>query len=204
MKTKYSFLLSLILQVSLSFAGNDKYKLFNTKEVDSTPVFTISGWATNTSFAVPMFVYYHHPDSWEKGSLSIFKSSGAGFGLSYGKITYHSNDGSKITSATPAQNLTIDMKNIFSFYIGFLFSIDNSADLSQNSFAPLIYFGVLDLQVGFGYELLDVADNQPRHFMSLSYNVPISKFTDIGSFVLARVKISGSVENRDKSFNTFF
>ena len=95
----------------------------------------------------------------------MFNSIGAGFGKSWGTMTDFRDENGDLENS--------DFANSFSIHGGFLFSAGNE----QNVFAPVLTFGLLDFQLGFGVELGTIQEDQERVFLTLGYAIPLYKLT---------------------------
>lgn len=127
---------------------------------------------TNFSIPVVRFNFIDNDDDVNaKGNVSLFNSVGAGFGWNYGEKKEITENGSVISE---------DFKNIFGIHIGALFSRDDN----ENVFAPVLNVGILDFQLGVGYELGTIDANAKRTFITISYAIPLYKLTRTGYFTL--------------------
>ena len=73
------------------------------------------------------------------GNIQMFNSIGAGFGISYGKMTDYRNEIGELENS--------EFNNSISFHLGFLFSAGTEND---NVFAPTFNIGLMDFQLGYG------------------------------------------------------
>lgn len=199
MKTIPAVVLSLMMSTSLScFAYGISPKPRYNQKLGPLPTNTqwntsytkveFSGFALNSTFNLPVIKYNisrFTTDRPEMGTLEFFNAMGAGIGFSYGTIRVREKNNNAITAGTLSEDLEIDMKNIVGLSVGFLFS-KTETDLSTRTiFAPTISLQVLDFQFGYGYELGTVSNTAHRSFITVSYGIAISKFTDKGSYLLS-------------------
>ena len=132
---------------------------------DKTMKYKATIWNTNFSIPIARFNFTKNDDSNKFGDIQMFNSIGAGFGKSWGTMTDFRDEKGDIENS--------DFSNSFSIHAGFLFSAGNE----QNVFAPVLTFGVLDFQLGFGVELGTILENQERAFLTLGYAIPLYKLT---------------------------
>ena len=136
-----------------------KKKFKNTK-------ITYKATILNTNFSIPIARFnFSKKDSINKGNIQLFNSIGAGFGVSWGSMTDYRDENGEIENS--------DFANTFSIHGGFLFSAGNN----NNVFAPVLSIGLLDFQLGIGYELGNISENQKRGFMTIGYAIPLYKLT---------------------------
>lgn len=158
-----------------------------------------NGWALNSNlnspivrFNIESFRAYRE----KLGSIEYFGSAGAGIGISYGKIKIKTNSTTSIRN-NPSDENEIQMRNLIGFNAGFIFSKSGDELTKRTIFAPVICFQLLDFQIGYGYELGDVANTAHRSFITISYGISINKLTDAGSFLISRPEFitqSGQIE----------
>jgi hypothetical protein len=144
------------------FSLNEKSKLaFKNKTIK----YKATIWNTNFSIPIARFNFTKNDDNNKLGDVQMFNSIGAGFGKSWGTMTDLRDEKGDLENS--------DFANSFSIHGGFLFSAGNE----QNVFAPVLTFGVLDFQLGFGVELGTIKEDQERVFLTLGYAIPLYKLT---------------------------
>ncbi|HEK20139.1 MULTISPECIES: hypothetical protein [unclassified Mucilaginibacter] len=137
--------------------------------------------ALNTNFTIPLIRFNSTTgDPSMKGSVSLFNSIGAGFGINWGRMEVTTDNNGKI--------INTEMNNTFGINLGVLFAANTNNDNTQNIFAPTLSVSILNFQVGYGMELGTVAANQKRGFVTVAYNIPISKLLKGGFYLLRRSK----------------
>ncbi|WP_017257881.1 hypothetical protein [Pedobacter arcticus] len=142
------------------FSLNEKSKLaFKNKTIK----YKATIWNTNFSIPIARFNFTKNDDNNKFGDIQMFNSIGAGFGKSWGTMTDFRDEKGDLENS--------DFANSFSIHGGFLFSAGNE----QNVFAPVLTFGVLDFQLGFGVELGTIKADQERAFITLGYAIPLYK-----------------------------
>lgn len=136
-----------------------KKKFKNTK-------ITYKATILNTNFSIPIARFnFSKNDSINKGNIQLFNSIGAGFGVSWGSMTDYRDENGELENS--------DFANTFSIHGGVLFSAGNN----NNVFAPILSIGLLDFQLGLGYELGNISENQKRGFVTIGYAIPLYKLT---------------------------
>lgn len=144
------------------FSLNEKSKLaFKNKTIK----YKATIWNTNFSIPIARFNFTKNDDNNKFGDIQMFNSIGAGFGKSWGTMTDFRDENGDLENS--------DFANSFSIHGGFLFSAGNE----QNVFAPVLTFGLLDFQLGFGVELGTIQEDQERVFITLGYAIPLYKLT---------------------------
>lgn len=144
------------------FSLNEKSKLaFKNKTIK----YKATIWNTNFSIPIARFNFTENDDNNKFGDIQMFNSIGAGFGKSWGTMTDFRDENGDLENS--------DFANSFSIHGGFLFSAGNE----QNVFAPVLTFGLLDFQLGFGVELGTIQEDQERVFITLGYAIPLYKLT---------------------------
>lgn len=123
---------------------------------------------SNTNFTIPIvrFNLNKNPSSNAEGNISLFTSVGAGVGISWGRM--------EVTRDHLGQITNEEYSNTVGFHLGALFSAGTGED-TKNVFAPTFNVSLLDFQVGVGYELGTVDENQRRTFFTISYAIPLYK-----------------------------
>lgn len=116
---------------------------------------------------------------------------GAGFGFSAGRLTEVYDDYGEIISN--------NFQNTIGIHFGALFSAE-SGEEARNIFAPIVNFSVLDFQIGLGYELGTISENQKRTFVTLSYAIPLYKLTNTGFWIWLSDKEVGDDPKFSKTF----
>lgn len=120
----------------------------------------------NTNFTIPIARFnFSENDNINKGNIQLFNSIGAGFGVSWGSMTDYRDENGELENS--------DFSNTFSIHGGVLFSAGND----NNVFAPVLSVGILDFQLGLGYEFGNVSENQKRSFLTIGYAIPLYKLT---------------------------
>ncbi|PTX61030.1 hypothetical protein C8N46_105186 [Kordia periserrulae] len=138
---------------------------------------TISYKATiwNTNFSVPLARFnFTKNDNQKEGDILLFNSIGAGFGISCGELRETRDIGNSIIDQ--------EFVSTFGIHLGFLFSAGTGDD-TQNVFAPTLNISVLDFQLGIGYELGTLSENQKPVFLTLSYAIPLYKLKKGGFWI---------------------
>ena len=156
----------------------------------------------NCSFVAAAVMYKEALKILHTGSISCFNSTRAEFGFNYAKLHFKSKNKREITELTLSNNFKIYIKNIFSYFFGFLISLDNSGEFLEQSFAPTLNVGFLNYYFDWGYMHGDISNDVSRHFMTVSYNVPFSKISDKGSYRLSRISndITTMVKNSNMNY----
>ncbi|MFD2603175.1 hypothetical protein [Flavobacterium suzhouense] len=128
---------------------------------------------SNTNFSIPIARFNFNDTSTDNalGNVTLFTSIGAGVGLSWGRMEITRDDTGQITNE--------EYSNTIGFHIGVLFSSGTGED-TKNVFAPTLNMALLDFQIGLGYELGTVGDNQSRTFLTVSYAIPLYKLVRKG------------------------
>lgn len=123
---------------------------------------------SNTNFSIPIARFNLNKEvaNGAEGNISLFTSIGAGVGISWGRM--------EVTRDHEGQITNEEYSNTVGFHIGALFSSGTGED-TKNVFAPTLNFAILDFQVGTGYELGTIQDNQRRMFFTISYAIPLYK-----------------------------
>lgn len=136
----------------------------------------------NTNFTIPVARFNTVSDSDSKskvGDIILFNSIGAGFGISGGELERTTNSNNEIINS--------EFTSSFAFNIGVLFSAGSGVE-SKNVFAPTVSFGILDFQIGYGYELGTMEVGQKRDFWTIAYAIPLSKLIKGKFYVIAASK----------------
>lgn len=129
----------------------------------------------NTNFSIPLARFNFTKDDEQKaGDLLLFNSIGAGFGISAGELSE--------TRDLQGNLINQEFVNTFGVHLGFLFSAGTGDD-TKNVFAPTLNFTVLDFQIGIGYELGTLSENQRPTFLTLSYAIPLYKLKKGGFWI---------------------
>jgi hypothetical protein len=121
---------------------------------------------SNTFFQIPLVRFNLTDEDNKIGNINIFNSIGAGVGLNWGRM--------EITRDNSGQIINEEFSSTFGIHLGALFSADTAED-SKNIFAPTLNVSLLDFQVGIGYELGTISENQKRIFITLAYSIPLYK-----------------------------
>ena len=143
----------------------------------------------NTTFSVPLARFnFTKNDSQKKGDLLLFNSIGAGFGISAGELSE--------TRDLQGDLINQEFVNSFGVHLGFLFAAGTGDD-TKNVFAPTLNFSVLDFQLGIGYELGTLLENQKPTFLTLSYAIPLYKLKKGGFWIWkSSTPITSPLESR--------
>lgn len=129
----------------------------------------------NTNFSIPLARFnFTKNDEQKAGDLFLFNSIGAGFGISKGELSE--------TRDLQGNLINQEFVNTFGVHLGFLFSAGTGDD-TKNVFAPTLNFSVLDFQIGIGYELGTLSENQRPTFLTLSYAIPLYKLKKGGFWI---------------------
>jgi hypothetical protein len=127
---------------------------------------TYKATISNSFFQIPLVRFNFIDEANKQGTISLFSSVGAGFGVNWGRMHVTRDDSGLITNT--------EFDSTFGIHVGALFSADTGEN-SKNIFAPTINASFLDFQIGVGYELGTIADNQKRAFVTLAYAIPLYK-----------------------------
>lgn len=151
----------------------DKLKFTSIAVAGKTVKYKATIW--NTNFSIPLARFNFTKDSQNKrGDLILFNSIGAGFGISGGELTETRDyDGNLIHQ---------EFVNTIGVHFGFLFSAGTGED-TKNVFAPTVNLSILDFQIGLGYELGNLNENQKPLFLTLSYAIPLYKLRKGGFWI---------------------
>jgi len=143
----------------------------------------------NTNFSIPLARFNFTKDDEQKtGDLLLFNSIGAGFGISAGELSE--------TRDLQGDLINQEFVNTFGAHLGFLFSAGTGED-AKNVFAPTLNISVLDFQIGLGYELGTLSENQRPTFLTLSYAIPLYKLKKGGFWIWKSSKpITSPLESR--------
>lgn len=145
--------------IEADFLDTQNYQLKNT-------ILSYKAKISNTYFQIPIARFNFSEVEGKEGDISLFSSVGAGFGLSWGRMEiYRDHTGQVINE---------EFSNTVGVHLGALFSAGTGED-SNNIFAPTFNVSILDFQVGVGYELGTVSENQKRLFVTLAYGIPLYK-----------------------------
>jgi hypothetical protein len=122
----------------------------------------------NTSFALPVvrFNMLRGNTNFKTGDITLFSSVGFGASMNWGDLTMTSNENSEIIDR--------EFTNNFGIGIGFLYAA-GSGEEPKNIFAINPFISILDIQLGVGYELGTVTENQSKFFFTASYSIPLQK-----------------------------
>tara|TARA_R110001599_G_scaffold84914_1_gene228312 strand:+ start:1788 stop:2636 length:849 start_codon:yes stop_codon:yes gene_type:complete len=163
---------SLILETSSNTKLN--YENFTDNTVAGKTVsYKATIWNTNFSIPLARFNFMLKEDR-KAGDLVLFNSIGAGFGISAGELSE--------TRDFQGNLINQEFINTFGIHLGFLFSAGTGDD-TKNVFAPTLNFSILDFQLGVGYELGTLSENQQPTFMTLSYAIPLYKLKKGGFWI---------------------
>jgi hypothetical protein len=135
----------------------------------------------NSNFTVPLIRFNRiNNDNTQKGSVSFFNAIGAGIGISWGELSVTTDN------SEGAQVINSEMNNTVGIQLGCLFAANTNSENQQNIFAPTFSVSVLNFQLGYGYELGTVSENQKRGFVTIAYSIPLSKLIKGGFYILRR------------------
>lgn len=167
---------------------NDKYQrlLINDKsKIAFANAKTISkATILNTNFTVPIARFNFQDQDNAEGNVILFNSIGAGIGLSWGRMEEIRNGTGDVVST--------NFRNTINVHAGVLFSASSGGE-GDNVFAPMISLGGLDFQLGLGYELGTLAENQKRLFLTVGYAIPLHKLTKTKFYVIKKSKILNEI-----------
>lgn len=138
---------------------------FKSSQLKNT-VLSYRAKISNSYFQIPAVRFNFVDDENKIGDINIFNSVGAGFGISWGRM--------EITRDNNGEIINQDFSSTFGLHLGALFSAGTGDD-AKNVFAPTFNVSLLDFQVGYGYELGSISENQERHFITLAYSIPLYK-----------------------------
>ena len=170
---------------------NTKIAEFNLNEktklafANKTIKYKATIWNTNFTIPIARFNFTKNDDNNKLGEIQLFNSIGAGFGKSWGTMTDYRDATGNLENS--------DFANSFSIHGGFLFSAGSD---DNNVFAPVITFGMLDFQIGFGVELGTIKEDQERVFVTLGYAIPLYKLTKGKYLFVKKGRILNEI-NRD-------
>jgi hypothetical protein len=155
----------------------DTVKTANSESINENP-FSMSNktaWILSSNFTVPTVTfqptlrdYRDTKPSEPRGTLSFFNAIGAGVNIS--RANFKLITAKKDTVGT-------DINNQIGFQAGFLFSRSSTGLETKNRFAVQIGISILDFQVGFGKEFIAVPHNFNSKFITISYGIPLTKFS---------------------------
>lgn len=158
----------------------------------TTESFSEKRWIINSSINLPT-VKFHladsepdgliNDDSDPRGYLELFSSFGVGFSLNYGNTDFKRDVSNSMILSDETQ-----FSNIVGVQIGVLYSskLNETKEESVNEFSIYSGINVLDLQLGFGFELGERRPNATRWFFSLAYGISINKLTGKGSHIFKK------------------
>lgn len=167
---------------------NEKYKRLiineKSKKAFANTKITYKATINNTNFTVPVARFNFGNEDDSEGNVVLFNSIGAGFGISWGKLDEIRNGSGEIVAT--------DFRNTISIHGGVLFSA-SSGDNGNNVFAPVISLGLLDFQLGVGYELGTVTENQDNFFLTIGYAIPLYKLTKTKFYVRKKSRVLNEI-----------
>lgn len=143
----------------------NKINVINSTLKNTTLTYKATMFNTNFSIPIARFNLVRHDNS-KQGDVILFNSIGAGIGLSSGRYEVTRDDTGDIVDE--------EFSNTFGLHFGVLFSSGTGED-KKNVFAPVLNLGMLDFQLGVGYELGSLATNQRPFFYTVSYAIPLHK-----------------------------
>lgn len=138
----------------------------------------------NTNFTVPVARFNFGDEDNNEGNVILFNSIGAGFGMSWGKLEEVRNGAGDLVAT--------DFRNSISLHAGVLFSA-SSGENGNNVFAPVVSLGLLDFQLGLGYELGTLSEDQDPFFLTIGYAIPLYKLTKTKFYVKKKSKILNEI-----------
>jgi hypothetical protein len=134
-----------------------------------------TAWLLSSNFTIPSVQFLPYKQAIidaktkdGKGSVSFFNSIGAGLSLSKADFTLLSSK---------ADTSGIDIKNHIGVQLGFIFSRSAGQTTDNNRFAFYTGISILDFQLGLSSEFGDIGKDFKRTFYSISYSIPLSKFS---------------------------
>jgi len=161
------------------FLNEESKKAF----ANSTIIYTAT--ILNTKFSIPIARFnFKKNDVNKQGDILLFNSIGAGFGISGGRMLESRNSNGELVNT--------EFKNTLGFHLGILFSA-GSGDGNANVFAPTATVSILDFQLGIGYELGSLNENQRPLFLTLGYAIPLYKLLNTQYWFLRRGPIMNEV-----------
>jgi hypothetical protein len=151
---------------------------------DSVSMQSKTAWILSSNFNIPTVQYLPYTKDAKKlkdasGSVSFFNSIGAGISISKADF--------KIL-ASKDDTTGYDIKNQVGLQIGFLFSRSGGQTTDINRFAFHTGISILDVQVGIGKEFGNISKDFNRVFYTISYAIPLSKFSKKSSLVFKNNK----------------
>lgn len=167
---------SILQNLNDNLLRNHDFK--NAVATGRTVKYKVTIW--NTNFSIPLARFNFTKNTTQKaGDLMLFNSIGAGFGISAGELSE--------TRDLQGHIVNQEFINTFGIHLGFLFSAGTGDD-TNNVFAPTLNFSVLDFQIGIGYELGTLSENQRATFLTLSYAIPLYKLKKGGFWIWKNAK----------------
>lgn len=186
---KKAILTTLLLNICfIAFGQEDTTKhepsrvhVFKKSEFEPFKESSTSEYAVSiltTSFVVPAIRFnFQDNNSNRKGTVSAFSTIGAGVAWNAGRLTYVTDHTSQVINA--------DFRNTIGFQIGVLFSA-SSDSTQKNVFAPTVGINVLNFNIGFGYELGDLAAGDKPGFITIAYNISLANLANNAFHIVSR------------------
>jgi hypothetical protein len=174
MKNIFKILTICICFKSLGQIKSDSVKSDSVK-LDSVAIETKTAWILSSNFTVPSVQYQPYITNFidkngnsTNGAISFFNSIGAGISVS--KASFK-----QIISKTDTSGF--DIQNKVGIQFGFLFSRTSGQTTEISRFALHTGISLMDFQLGYGYEFGTINKDLKKGFFTISYGIPMSKFT---------------------------
>ena len=147
----------------------------------------------STNFNIPLVQFTPiKDDKTKKGDVSFFNSVGAGVGVSLADLTFSKN--------ASGDTINAETKNKIGIQTGFLFAANGSDANKTNKLAWTMSLAILDFQIGYGYEFGTLGTSQKRSFFMLSYNIPLSKLSEGGSYIFRHKLAKRGLDENPKGY----
>ena len=159
-----------------SIVTKQNYSSFANMQSSATKEYNAQVLSTNFTVPIARFNFIKQSEGvTKKGNITFFSSVGAGISYGFGRLYETRDENTKIINR--------EFNNIVGAQIGFLFSAQTGEN-PTNLFAVSLGLNVLDFQIGYGYELGTITNDQKRGFLTIAYSIPLSKLTKGGFFIL--------------------
>ncbi len=192
-----AYLLLIIMFFPIKIFSQEKKE----KEETVITISTKTAWLMSSNFSIPTVAFQpvlkefrEKNNSAARGNLSFFNSIGAGISVSRANFKF-------ITSKN--ETTGTDINNQVGFQAGFLFGRTATGTEDKNRFALQMGISILDFQIGFGKEFISVPANFNSKFITISYGIPVTKFTRNTAFVFKNKGNKGprNLSKIDKGFS---